>query len=79
MEKHYYEVEFGNWKNLEDLYSICIVGIRKPTLKEAEEFCKKDMVSMGYEYVNDVEEISGEEAHKFFDMENENDYPVFGQ
>ena len=78
MEKHYYEVEFGNWKNLEDLYSICIVGTRKPTLKEAEEFCKKDMVSMGYEYVNDVEEISDEEAYKFFDMENENNYPVFG-
>lgn len=77
MDKHYYEIEFGNWKNLEDLYSICIVGTRKPTLKEAEEFCKKDMVSMGYEYVNDVEEISAEEAHKFFDMENESSFPIF--
>ena len=77
MDKHYYEVEFGNWKDLEDLYSICIVGTRKPTLKEAEEFCRKDMVSMGYDYVNDVEEISAEEARKFFDMENESSFPIF--
>ena len=77
MERKYYEIEFGNWKDLSDLYSICIVGTRKPTLKEAEEFCREDMVNMGYEYVNDVDEISVEEAHKFFDMENEDSFPVF--
>ena len=77
MTKKYYEVEFGNWKDANDLYSICIIGTRKPTLKEAEEFCRKDMENMGYEYVNDVEEISAEEAHRFFDMENEDAFHIF--
>ena len=42
MERKYYEVEFGNWEDLSDLYSICIVGTRKPSLKEATEFCDRD-------------------------------------
>lgn len=77
MERKYYEVEFGNWKDMSDTYSICIIGTRLPMLKEAEEFCRKDMESLGYEYVNLVGEISAEEAHRFFDMENEDDFPVF--
>ena len=58
-------------------YSICIIGERKPTYKEAETFCKKDMEEMGYKYVVAVREIDAYEAHNFFDMENEKNFPVF--
>ena len=77
MERKYYEIEFGNHKDLSDLYSICIIGTQKPTLKETTDFCKKDMKNMGYDYVNDVLEITEEEAYRFFDMENEDNFPIF--
>ena len=84
MEK-YYEIEFDNaprgreWsdESIGD-YSICIIGKRKPTIKEAEEFCKKDMDQMGYKYVVAIREIDSDEAHTFFDMSQEEKLPVFG-
>ena len=57
-------------------YSICIIGKRKPTIKEAEEFCKNDMKQMGYKFVVAVREVDSDEAHSFFDMDNEEKYPV---
>ena len=59
-------------------YSICIIGVKQPTRKEAEDFCKKDMIEFGYDNVSSVLEISKEEASNFFDMENEQNFPVFG-
>ena len=76
-ELKYYEVEFGKHNDLTDVYSICIIGKRLPRLKEAEDFCKHDMKMLGYDYVKDVEEISAEEAHSFFDMDNEANFPIF--
>ena len=38
-----------------------------------------DLEKMGYDHVTEVLEIDYEEAHKFFDMERENDFPVFGK
>lgn len=83
--ENYYEIEFDHeprareWsdESIGD-YSICIIGKRKPTIKEAEEFCKKDMEQMGYEYVVAVREIDSNEAHMFFDMTQEEKFPVFG-
>lgn len=84
MDKKYFEIEFDNDKRARDTdgdiigdYSICIIGERKPSIEEAEEFCKKDMDKMGYKYVVSVNEIDEEEAHTFFDMEKENSFPVF--
>lgn len=81
----YYEVEFGksvelnddSFCNTPDRYSMCILGKRMPTYEEAETFCKKDMELMGYDVVTDVLEIDYDEAHNFFDMENESQFPVF--
>lgn len=82
--KKYYEVEFDHsprgaeWN--EDCigdYSICIIGTRQPTFAEATDFCKSDMQKTGYEYVVSVREIDEEEAHTFFDMEQEDKFPVF--
>lgn len=84
MDKKYYEIEFDHdprgreWSDecVGD-YSICIIGERKPTIEEAEEFCKKDMEQMGYEYVVAIREIDSDEAHTFFDMAQEDKFPVF--
>lgn len=84
MGKKYFEIEFDNDKRSRDTdgdivgdYSICIIGTRKPSIEEAEQFCKSDMEQMGYKYVVNVLEIDAEEAHSFFDMERESEFPVF--
>lgn len=79
MKNKYYEVEFakGNKSNYISDYSICIVGKREPTTEEATEFCRKDLDNMGYDFISNVTQISKEEAHMFFDMENESSFPVF--
>ncbi len=83
MEIKYYEIEFDNnikLRNRDEVIggcSICIIGEHKPTFEEAEMFCKKDMKNMGYKHVVAIREISSEEAHTFFDMENEKEFPVF--
>ena len=51
--KKYYEIEFGTSKDLSDSYSICIIGERKPSIEEAQEFCKTDLRLLGYEHVTD--------------------------
>lgn len=80
----YFEVEFSNDNTInrstegcDSDYSICIIGKRDPSIKEVEEFCKKDMDQMGYKYVVSITEIPKEEAYAFFDMKNEENFPVF--
>ena len=46
-------------------------------MKDFFLFCKEDMEKMGYKYVVAVREIDSYEAHNFFDMENEKNFPVF--
>lgn len=77
MKYRYFEIELGKWTNFADTLSICVLGKRRPTTKEAAEFIKTDLTNLGYDYVNDIIELSEEEAHLFFDMENENTFPVF--
>lgn len=83
-DKKYYEIEFDNDTRCRDdtdetvgEYSICIIGKRKPSYKEAEEFCKEDMKITGYKHVVAIREIDAYEAHTFFDMENEDKFPAF--
>ena len=75
----YYEVEFGKREDKADVFSMCIIGICKPTIEEAEKFLASDLEMMGYDHVNEVLQIDFDEAHKFFDMEKENNFPVFGR
>ena len=81
MENKYFEVEFARYiGNSEDYisdYSICIIGKREPSIKEATEFCKEDLEKLGYDFVSNVFPLSSEEAHSFFDMENEEVFPIF--
>lgn len=73
----YYEVEFGKREDETDVFSMCIIGVRKPTIEEAEKFLAKDLEMMGYDNVTEVLEIDYYEAHNFFDMERENQFPIF--
>ena len=73
----YYEVEFGKRADETDVFSMCIVGKRKPTIEEAEKFLASDLEMMGYDHVTEVLEIDHDEAHNFFDMERENQFPIF--
>lgn len=85
IDMRYFEIEFdndprnqeGHVSDMVGEYSICILGDDKPTIQEAAEFCKADMKRTGYKYVVNVLEIDREEAHKFFEMERENEFPVF--
>lgn len=70
----YFELVFDN----ED-EGMCILGLRQPTPEEATEFVKNDL-EKHYESsrVVRVAEIDKATAHSCFDMENENEMPVFG-
>ncbi len=70
----YYELVFENEEE-----GMCIIGTRKPSPEEASEFVKKDLDTL-YESnkVIRVDELSKEQAEAFFDMENINRLPVFG-
>lgn len=60
--------------------SICIRGEQKPSKWEAEKFLMMDAKECGYDLrrgVTRVVELSKEEAHDAFDMENEELYPIF--
>jgi len=73
MQVKYYEVIFDA-----DGTSICIKGKKPPTTEEAAAFLAKDMKELGFNKVEQVREISVEEAESSFDMENEARWPVFG-
>ena len=83
----YFEIEFDNEPrnqngtegDVSGQYSICILGLSEPTIEEATQFCKDDMELTGYKYVVNVREVNPDEAHKFFDMEHEDDFPIFAR
>ena len=81
MNKKYYEVELAHTlltpeTENDDTYSICIIAEHYPSIEEATEFCKKDMKKLQYEFVRGITDITKEEAHSFFNMENEESFPI---
>ena len=77
----YFEIVFG-WNGLnprKDMESICIKGMRRPSIAEAKEFCEEDMERMGCNSVWKVREISRTEAEDEFDLSNEDMWPVFAE
>lgn len=81
MERKYYEIELGHAPftpetENDDTYSICIIAEHSPSIEEATKFCNEDMKKFGYEFVRGITDISYEEAHNFFDMSNEIDFPI---
>lgn len=55
---------------------ICIRGFREPTIEEATEFCKEDIVAP--QKIFRISKISYLTAHNEFNMEDEDKFPIFG-
>ena len=76
MEINYYEVEFGqnrelnndNFAGYPDRHSVCILADHAPSLEEIEKFCKSMMDETGYDAVCSVKEIDYYEANEWFDV-----------
>lgn len=83
----FYEVEL--WRDYKDEngkidggitdYSLCIKGVREPSVIEAEHFLESDIKALGYKGVTRVIEISEEEAYNEFNMEYIVNPAIFGE
>ena len=69
---------FELWFDGHPKESICIRGVREPTVEEANQFAKADVEQIGGK-VYHVEELSFEEASEFFDTSEVNEWPIFGK
>ncbi|MBQ7818493.1 MAG: hypothetical protein IJ341_02230 [Bacteroidales bacterium] len=83
IKKHnvkYYEIEMSGGKGKSKIEnSMCILGVRKPTIAEAGRFCAQDIIHTYHcDTVTAVREISQSDAYMQYDMENEMYLPVFG-
>lgn len=75
---HFYEIYFGEktaYGN-EDQPSICIRGIRKPTLEEANDWLKVECSFYGGP-VTEIDEVDEDTARASYNMDNV--VPVFGK
>lgn len=74
----YFEVDMESTKDQNaGTYSICIKGMRKPNIEEAKLFLKSDMENLGYDSITFINETTLEEAKNFYNMEKEDDFPIF--
>lgn len=64
----YYELDF------DDNYGMVIKGTECPTIYEAEEFVRKDLMGR---HITGVFPIDENEARCFYDFSNEEKWPVF--
>jgi hypothetical protein len=69
---NYYEILFDNE------YGVCIKGVRQPSTEEAQAFCQSDITKSGATAVISVDPIGIEDARAFYDMSNEEHFPIFG-
>lgn len=79
----YYEVEMSKHtkRGKQNETSMCILGIREPSVKEAERFLAHDIVFV-YKCTNidAIREITQEEAYSAYCMDDiESTLPVFGK
>ncbi len=74
----YFVLEFLINEDSGETSAMCVLGYRKPTLEEAEKFWKEDCSKYPDEKLNAIYEITSEQAHDEFDMENEASFPIFG-
>lgn len=69
---NFYEIVFND----EDENSVCILGARKPTIEEANEFCKADCEKLKAT-VSKVLDIDENEAQYWFGVTKEANSPIF--
>ena len=75
-----FEIRFNHPGDPEEAeVAMCGRGVRVPTVEEANVFYALDVVGYAEDRpVVDVWEISRADAEAFFDMSNENNWPIFG-
>lgn len=82
MTKKYYEIEISKHtkKGKQNETSMCILGVREPTIEEALKFLARDIIFLyKCDHVDAVCEISQEEAYSAYSMDDlEDTLPVFG-
>lgn len=54
-----------------------LLGKENLQQKKQQNFVKKILERLGYDFVSNVFPLSSEDAHSFFDMENEDAFPIF--
>lgn len=64
----YYELDF------DDGYGMVIKGTECPTIHEAEEFVRRDLMGA---HITNVTPIDENEARCFYDFSNEEKWPIF--
>jgi hypothetical protein len=69
----YFETIFGE----DDDLTFCIRGIRCPTIKEANDFCKVDTLRFGKK-ITSVVEITENEAKAIYNFDKIQKSPIFG-
>ena len=74
----YYEIEIGNTPDDCNNYWMCIKGVRKPTIEEANIFIASDCARYNGT-VQGVFEISFDYAKDCYDFSREEIWPVFGE
>ncbi len=81
----YYEVEISKHdkrskSGKRNETSMCILGVRQPTIKEAEKFLADDIIRVyKCDHVDTVREITQKEAYSAYSMDDvEDTLPVFG-
>lgn len=80
MEYPYYEICIGPGPLVDgddSNFWMCVHGVRKPSLEEAEQFFAEDVKNNGGKVLA-VNQISAEEARAFYDLSREREWPVFG-
>ena len=71
----YFEIDMRNEEG-NDCYSMCIKATHEPTKREVKKFLADDMKNLGYAKIDTIIETTLEEAMNFYDMENEENFPV---
>ncbi len=77
IEYQYFEVFFEPFEDGSE-YSMCIKGIRQPTVEEANAFLAKDREKLKLGPVTEVWPGDREELEPSYDFDNEENWPVFG-
>lgn len=81
----YYEVEISKHDKRSKTgkrneTSMCILGVKKPTIKEAEKFLVDDIIRVyKCDHVDAIREIPQKEAYSAYSMDDiEDTLPIFG-
>jgi hypothetical protein len=79
MEYQYFEARIGDGpeESVNDIW-MCIRGVRKPSIQEAEQFLADDIAKYGG-HVLGVYPIDQRDADGSYDFSYEEQWPVFGQ